>query len=328
MMLPVTALPELVVLDGYALNPGDLSWDALAQITHLTVHPRTAGDEIAARSANAALLLTNKTPLRAALLDTLPQLKYIGVLATGYDVVDTRAARERAIVVTNVPTYGTASVAQFVFAHLLEMCHHVSLHNQAVHAGEWRDNADWCFAKTPLTELAGKTLGIIGFGRIGRKVGEIGHAFGMRVVAHSVPEENPLPYDDFAWLPLEDLLRTADVVSLHCPLTPETDGLINAARLSLMKQTAIIVNTARGKLVNNTDLAAALNSGAIAGACLDVLTVEPPRDGNPLLQARNCQITPHQAWATKEARGRLLDIAVENVRAFLAGHPVNVVNQR
>lgn len=316
---------RLVVLDGYTLNPGDLSWDALRELADLEVHDRTPAELIVPRARGAELLLTNKTPLRAETLAQLPALRYIGVLATGYDVVDVRAARERGIPVTNIPAYGTASVAQLVFAHLLELCHHVARHDDAVRAGEWSRNPDWCFWETPLVELAGKTLGIVGFGRIGRSVARIGDAFGMRVVAHSVPEEQAPPYEGFAWLPLEQLLRTADVVSLHCPLTPDTENMINAARLKQMRRTAFLINTSRGKLIAERDLAAALRDGVIAGAAIDVLPAEPPRDGSPLFTAPNCVLTPHLAWATREARERLLGMAVAGVAAFLAGRPVNAV---
>jgi glycerate dehydrogenase len=312
---------KIVVLDGYALNPGDLSWDGLRALGELTVHDRTAAEETAASVQGAGALFTNKTALPGDLLKTLPGLRYIGVLATGYNIVDVAAAKALGITVTNIPTYGTASVAQHAFALLLELALHVGLHEEAVRNGEWAASADWCFNKTPLIELSGKTMGIVGYGRIGRTTAAIARAFGMKVVAHDAIQSA----DDVEWLPIEELLRVSDVVSLHCPLTPETNGLMNAARLKLMKPTAFLLNTSRGPLVVDQDLADALNSGVIAGAGLDVLSIEPPRTGNPLIGAKNCIVTPHMAWATREARARLMEIAVENLKAFLAGKPVNTV---
>jgi glycerate dehydrogenase len=271
------------------------------------------------------MVLTNKTPLSAATLAQLPKLKYIGVLATGYNVVDTAAARERGIVVTNIPTYGTASVAQFAIALLLELCHHVGLHGEAVRKGEWSQNPDWSFWKTPLIELSGRTLGIVGFGRIGRQTAAIGAALGMKIVANDSSETNAPDYPDFAWKSVDDLVREADVVSLHCPLFADNKGMIHRERLAQMKRSAFLLNTSRGPLVVDQDLADALNEGVIAGAGLDVLSVEPPLASNPLLSARNCIVTPHIAWATKEARSRLLDTAVANVNAFLAGRVQNAV---
>jgi glycerate dehydrogenase len=249
-------------------------------------------------------------------------LRFVGVLATGYNIVDVAAARECGITVSNIPTYGTASVAQHAFALLLELTQHVGLHEQAVRKGEWASNPDWCFAKTPLIELSGKSLGIVGYGRIGRATAQIGRAFGMRILAADAIQNDP----DVEWCSIDDLLREADVVSLHCPLTPETNGLMNAERLRLMKPSAFLLNTSRGPLIVNQDLADALNSYVIAGAGLDVLDVEPPKQGNPLIGARNCIVTPHMAWATKEARARLMGIAVENLKAHLAGAPANVVS--
>jgi len=312
---------KIVVLDGYCLNPGDLNWDGLQAVGDLTVHDRTPAAETATRLAGAEAAFTNKTALPATLLRDLKALRYIGVLATGYNIVDVAAARECGITVTNIPTYGTASVAQHAFALLLELTQHVGLHEQAVRAGEWSSNADWCFSKTPLVELSGKTLGIVGYGRIGRATAQIGRAFGMNILASDAIQNDA----GVEWRSIEDLLREADVVSLHCPLTPETNGLMNAERLRLMKPTAFLLNTSRGPLIVNQDLADALNAGVIAGAGLDVLDVEPPKQGNPLIGAKNCIVTPHMAWATKEARARLMDIAVENLRAFLAGTPANVV---
>jgi len=316
---------KIVVLDGYCLNPGDLSWKALQQVAELKVYDRTPEDQVAARAAGAEMVLTNKAPFSAATLAQLPDLRYIGVLATGYNIVDVAAAKERGVVVSNIPTYGTASVAQFAIALLLELCHHVGAHSEAVRQGEWSSNPDWSFWKSPLIELAGKTLGIVGFGRIGRQTAAIAHALGMRVVAHDSVTLNPPDYPGFTWLPVDQLLAEADVVSLHCPLTAENKGMIDRRRLATMKPTAFLLNTSRGPLVVDQDLAGALNEGVIAGAGLDVLSLEPPPESNPLLQARNCIVTPHIAWATREARQRLLEIAVENVNGFLAGTPQNRV---
>jgi glycerate dehydrogenase len=317
---------KITVLDGYCLNPGDLSWDGLRRFGEVEVFDRTPADEVVERAAGAAAIFTNKTPLPDSVLRRLPDLKYIGVLATGYNVVDVAAAKQQGIVVANIPTYGTASVAQFVFALLLELCHNVKLHSDAVRAGEWSRSADWSFWKAPLTELAGKTMGIVGFGRIGRAVGRIADAMGMRVVAHDTVQQNAPLYTGFRWAAFEELLKESDVVSLHSPLFPETHGMINARTLDLMRPTAVLINTSRGPLVVDQDLADALNAGRIAGAGLDVLSVEPPAESNPLLHARNCLVTPHIAWATREARSRLMDLTVENLAAFLAGNPKNVVS--
>jgi len=316
---------KITVLDGYALNPGDLSWDALRRLGEFEVFDRTPAGEAAHRAAGAAIVLTNKTPLHEETLAQLPDLKYIGVLATGYDVVDVKFAKSRGIVVTNIPIYGTASVAQFVFALLLELCHNVRVHSDAVRGGEWSRNPDWSFWKSPLVELAGKTMGIIGFGRIGRQTGKIADAMGMRVIASDTYQGNPPAWEGFRWAGIEELLRESDVVSLHSPLFPDTRGMINAHSLAWMKPSAFLINTSRGPLVVDHDLADALNAGTIAGAGLDVLSVEPPAATNPLLCARNCLVTPHIAWATREARSRLMDLAVENVTAFVAGKSQNVI---
>jgi glycerate dehydrogenase len=315
---------HIVVLDGFALNPGDLSWDAFRKLGEVEVHARTPSVQVVLRAEKATAVLTNKTPLREADLDQLPDLRYIGVLATGYDVVDAKAARERNIAVTNVPTYGTESVAQFAFALILELCHRVQRHSEDATGSGWAHNPDWSYHVSPLVELAGKTLGVIGFGRIGRQTAAIGRAFGMKIIAHDVSVNGAV--DDTEMVDLDSLLRRADVVSLHCPLTAENRGMINVARLSLMKQSALLINTARGPLVAEQDLADALNSGNLGGAGLDVLPVEPPRSGSPLFGAKNCIVTPHIAWATREARGRLMNIAAENLRLFLRGAPQNVVN--
>ncbi|WP_027094060.1 D-2-hydroxyacid dehydrogenase [Cohnella thermotolerans] len=322
---------KIVVLDGYVLNPGDLSWAALERLGDVVVHGRTPADQIVERCLGAEILLTNKTPLRKETLERLPDLKYIGVLATGYDVVDTAAAAERGITVTNVPGYGNESVAQFVFALLLELCHRVGLHSDSVRQGDWSRSPEFSYWRTPLTELSGKTLGIVGMGRIGARVARLAEAFGMNVVAAGRPGwaagNARVDAAGVRRTDLETLLREADVVSLHCPLTAETESLINGDTLALMKPSAFLVNTARGKLIAEADLAAALNEGRIAGAALDVLSTEPPDAANPLLTARNCIITPHIAWASLEARTRLLDIAVDNVARFLEGAPVNVVGR-
>jgi glycerate dehydrogenase len=317
---------KIVVLDGHALNPGDLSWEGLRAFGELQVFDRTAEDQIGARAHDAEIVLTNKTELSAQTLRQLKKTRYIGVLATGYDNVDVRVARELGITVTNVPTYGTASVAQFTFALLLELCHHVGLHSEATRAGEWSRSEDFSFWRTPLIELAGKTIGILGMGRIGWRVAELAVAFEMRVVAAD-EVKRPVPaWPGFRWCEVDELLADADVVSLHCPLLPQTQGIINAKSLAKMKPSAFLINTSRGPLIVEQDLADALNSGRIAGAAVDVLSSEPPTSDNPLLRAKNCIVTPHIAWATKEARTRLLDAAIANLRAFLNGHPVNLVN--
>jgi glycerate dehydrogenase len=316
---------KIVILDGYALNPGDLNWDALRQLADVEVHDRTLEAEVVQRAAGAEMVMTNKTPLSAATLKLLPKLKYIGVLATGYNIVDTAAAKNHGIAVTNIPTYGTASVAQFAIALLLELCHHVGLHGEATRNGEWSNNPDWSFWKTPLIELSGRTMGVVGFGRIGRQTAAIAAALGMRIVANDAVEANAPDYSGFEWMPVDTLVRESDVISLHCPLFADNKGMIHRDRLKQMKPSAFLLNTSRGPLVVDQDLADALNNGVIAGAGLDVLSVEPPVATNPLLSAKNCIVTPHIAWATKEARSRLLDTAVDNVRAFLTGKVQNAV---
>jgi glycerate dehydrogenase len=316
---------KIVVLDGYCLNPGDLSWDALRALGDLDVYDRTPAADAEGRTRGAAIVLTNKTPLPGDVLARLPELKYIGVLATGYNIVDVAAAARLGITVANVPTYGTTSVAQFVFALLLELCHNVGLHSGAARAGEWSHSPDWSFWKSPLVELAGKTMGIVGFGRIGRAAGRIADAMGMRVIANDTYQGETPAWPGFRWASIEELLRESDVVSLHSPLFKETEGMINARTLVWMKPSAFLINTSRGPLVVDRDLADALNAGKLAGAALDVLSVEPPAESNPLLSARNCLVTPHIAWATREARSRLMDLVVQNITAFLAGKPQNVV---
>jgi glycerate dehydrogenase len=316
---------KIVVLDGYCLNPGDLTWDALRAIGDVEVHDRTPAAQAESRARGAEIVFTNKTPLPGDVLERLGGLRYIGVLATGYNIVDVAAAARLGITVTNIPTYGTASVAQFVFALLLELCHNVKLHSDAVRAGEWSRNPDWSFWNAPLVELAGKTMGIVGFGRIGRAVGRIADAMGMRVIANDTYHGDAPDYEGFRWVELEELLSESDVVSLHSPLFPETQGMINARTLGWMKPSAFLINTSRGPLVVAQDLADALNAGTIAGAGLDVLSVEPPPPGNPLFTARHCLITPHIAWATREARARLMGLAIQNLTAFLGGAPQNMI---
>lgn len=313
---------KIIVLDGHALNPGDLDWQALEALGACTIFDRTAPADLLPRCTGAEIVLTNKTPLSAATLERLPALRYIGVLATGYNVVDVDAAKKHGIVVANVPAYGTASVAQHVFALLLELTNHVGAHARSVRDGDWSRSADWCYWKTPLTELDGLTLGLIGYGRIGAQVAQISQAFGMKVLATT---RTPKTAEGVTFTDLETLLDASDVVSLHCPLTTATEALVNRDRIGRMKPTAFLINTSRGPLIAEADLAAALNSGRIAGAALDVLSSEPPAPDNPLLAARNCLITPHLAWATQAARRRLLQVAVQNVRAFLKGVPQNTV---
>jgi glycerate dehydrogenase len=315
---------KIVVLDGYTLNPGDLSWDALHALGDCMVYDRTPPELTVARARDAEMVLTNKTVLDARVIADLPALRYIGVLATGYNVVDTAAAAARGIPVTNVPAYSTASVAQFTFALLLELCHGVGHHARTVREGRWTASADFAYWDTPLIELDGLTMGIIGLGRIGQAVAQLAQAFSMRVIAHA-PSRTTAPAG-ITLVDLETLFRDSDVVSLHCPLTAQNAGMVNAARLALMKPTAFLLNTARGPLVDAAALADALHAGRLAGAAMDVLAVEPPPADNPLLTAPRCIITPHIAWATKAARTRLMTTAVQNVAAFLHSEPRNVVN--
>jgi glycerate dehydrogenase len=314
-------VPRIVVLDGYALNPGDLGWDKLREVGECTIYDRTPPGDLPARAGDADCLLTNKTILDADSIRSLPRLRYIGVLATGYNVVDTNAARERGIIVTNVPAYGTASVAQATFALLLELTNRVGHHSQTVHAGRWSQSRDYCYWDYPLLELAGRVMGIIGLGTIGRQVAQIAQAFGMRVIAHT----RSATETSIETVPLDRLISQSDVVSLHCPLTEQTRGIINRQRLGQMKRTAFLINTSRGPLIDEQALADALKSEQIAGAGLDVLSTEPPSPQNPLLGAKNCIITPHIAWATQAARQRLMETAVSNLQAFLQGRAQNVV---
>ena len=317
---------KIVVLDGYTENPGDLSWEGLAQFGQLRVYDRTGSEEeVIRRIGDAEVVFVNKVPISRRVLDACPNIRFISVLATGYNVIDVKAAAEKGIPVSNVPAYGTAAVAQFAMALLLEVCHHVAHHSEAVHQGRWASNPDWCFWDYPLIELAGKTMGIIGFGRIGQATGRIARAMGMEVLAYSrsVREEAKALAE---YVDLDSLLARSDVIVLHCPLFPETEGIINKANIAKMKDGVIIINNSRGQLVVEQDLAEALNSGKVLAAGLDVVSTEPIRPDNPLLGAKNCLITPHISWAPRESRQRIMDASVENLRAFLAGKPVNVVN--
>lgn len=316
---------KIVVLDGYTANPGDISWESWNELAEVTVYDRTAPTQLLERAKGADALLTNKVIISRETMQHLPSLKYIGVLATGYNVVDIPAAHELGITVTNIPAYSTNSVAQMVFAHLLNITQQVAAHSADVAAGRWQDCEDFCFRNCPLLELDGMSIGIVGFGNTGSATARIAHSIGMRVFAYSSKPQDRLPDYVTKIDSLDLLFSTCDVVSLHCPLTDSTRHLVNAARLKLMKPTAIVINTGRGPLVNDQDLADALNSGQIYAAGIDVLTQEPPRDGNPLIGARNCFITPHIAWATDAARQRLMQIALDNVRAFVAGKAMNVV---
>ena len=317
---------KIVVLDGHALNPGDLSWEPLKAFGQVTVYDRTATEaEGITRIGDAEILLINKFPVTESLLAACPSVKLICVLATGYNVVDCAAAKKRGIPVCNVPSYGTAAVAQFTMALILELCHRVGLHNHSVHQHEWESSPDFCYWLRPQMELDGKTIGIIGFGRIGRAVGRLAKAFGMKVLAYS-PREYEEGREIGTYVDLDTLLRESDVISLHCPLFPETKEIINAASIAKMKDGAMLINTARGPLINEQDVADALESGKLRGAAVDVVCQEPIRSDNPLLSTRKCIITPHMAWAPVESRQRLMDCVVANVKAFLEGQPQNVVN--
>lgn len=317
---------KIVVLEGNAVNPGDLSWDWLTQYGSVTVYPRLApAEQTIARIGEADIILLNKTPITAEILDACPSIKLICVLATGYNVVDCDAARQRSIPVCNVPDYGTSAVAQYTFALLLELCHQVGHHDRVVHKGKWTAYPDFCFWDTPQMELAGKTLGIIGFGRIGQAVGRIAKAFGMRVLAYS-RSEHPGGKQIGTYVTLDTLLRGSDIISLHCPLTPETAGIINRETIAMMKDSAIIINTSRGGAVVEQDLADALCSGKLRAAAVDVVCKEPIPAASPLLSAPNCIITPHMAWAPKESRQRIMDCTQRSIEAFLRGAPVNTVN--
>lgn len=316
---------KIVVLDGYAANPGDLCWDELKALGECTVYDRTAPAEVLERSAGAEILLTNKTVITAEHIAALPGLKYIGVLATGYNIVDVAAAKEHGVIVTNIPAYSTDSVAQMVFAHILNIAQQVQHHSEEVHKGRWTDSKDFCFWDTPLLELHGKKIGIVGLGHTGYATARIAIGFGMEVYAYTSKTHFQLP-PEIHKMELDELFRECDIISLHCPLTDTTREMVNAGRLRLMKPTAILINTGRGPLVNEQDLADALNNGTIFAAGVDVLSQEPPRADNPLLTAKNCYITPHIAWASTAARERLMQIMSENIRAYQHGKPINVVN--
>jgi glycerate dehydrogenase len=317
---------KIVVLDSHTLAADAAAWSALAPLGELEVYDRSTPDEVSARAWGAAVLIANKARVPAEVIEQAPALRLVAVTGTGYDCVDAAAAARRGVAVANVPAYGTDSVAQFTFALLLELCCRVGEHSRAVRDGAWSRSPDFSFRIAPLTELAGKTLGVVGFGRIGRRVGELGHAFGMGVLAAGRSRSSPPAYMPFAWADVDELFAASDVISLHCPLTPDTAGLVNRGRLKRVKPSAFLVNTSRGGLVVEADLADALNGGRLAGAAVDVVSREPILADNPLLTARNCLITPHIAWATTEARKRLLDATVANVANFLAGRPTNIVN--
>jgi glycerate dehydrogenase len=318
---------KIVVLDGYTLNPGDLTWSRLEKIGEVTVYDRTPAEKTLERIGDAEIVYTNKTVISKEILQKAKNLKFIGVLATGYNVVDVDAAKELGIIVTNIPTYGTAAVSQMAFALLLEVCHHVWDHSEAVRRGDWTNNADWCFWNYPLIELAGKTMGVIGYGRIGQATGKIAQAFGMNVLAYDEYQNKSLECETMKYVTLDELLEKSDVVTLHCPLFESTKGIINKNTIAKMKTNAILLNNSRGPLVVEQDLADALNSGRIFAAAVDVVSTEPIMMENPLVTAKNCIITPHISWAPKESRERLLNIAVDNLEAFVAGNPVNVVNK-
>lgn len=316
---------KIVVLDGYTENPGDLSWKSLEELGEVTVYDRTPEAKIRERAAQAEAIYTNKTPITRETMEACPRLKYIGVLATGYNVVDVKAAREKGIAVTNIPSYGTAAVGQFAIAMLLEVCHHIGHHSEAVHAGKWERNPDWCFWDYPLIELAGKIMGIIGFGRIGQTTAKIARALGMKILAYDAVRLENLG-EGIRYAELEELYAESDVISLHCPLFPETQGMINRESIGKMKDGVILLNNSRGGLIVEKDLAEGLESGKVSAACVDVVSEEPIHSNNPLLKAKNCIITPHISWAPKESRARLMNVAVENLRMFLLGKPTNLVN--
>lgn len=318
--------PRIIVLDGATLEPGDNPWTPVRELGEVALYDGTAPGEVVPRLRGAPVAIVNKVRLTAETFAQLPELRLVAVTATGYDCVDVQAARTSGVTVVNVPTYGTDSVAQYAFALLLELCHHVGRHDAAVRAGEWQRAGTFSFWRTPQIELAGLTLGIMGFGRIGRRVGEIGHALGMKVLACDAQPANPPPWQPFAWCTADEIAARSDVLTLHCNLTDQGQGMIDAAFLARMKPSAFLINTARGALVDEGALADALNTGRLAGAGLDVVSVEPIRDDNPLLAARNCLVTPHMAWSTLAARRRIMQATAENIRAFLAGTPINVVN--
>ena len=316
----------IVVLDGYTLNPGDITWEGMEALGELTVYDRTKAEDVAARIDDADVVYTNKTPITKETLDACPNVKFIGVLATGYNIVDIAAAKEKGIPVSNIPTYGTAAVSQFAIGLLLELCHHIGEHSDAVKAGEWTSNPDWCFWKYPLVELDGKTMGIIGFGRIGQDTGKIAQALGMKVLAYDAFKRPELETETCHYVDLDILLAESDVIALHCPLFPDTEGIINKDTIAKMKDGVMIINNSRGPLVVEQDLRDALDSGKVAGAAVDVVSTEPIRMDNPLIGAKNVIITPHISWAPKESRQRLMNIAVDNLKCYVEGKPQNVVN--
>ena len=318
---------KIVVLDGYTLNPGDISWEGMEALGEVTVYDRTKPEEVVERIVDAEVVYTNKTPITRDTLDQCGNIRFIGVLATGYNIIDIEAAKEKGIPVSNIPTYGTAAVSQFAIALLLELCHHIGEHSDAVKNGEWTSNPDWCFWKYPLVELAGKTMGIVGFGRIGQDTGKIAQALGMKVLAFDAYKRPELESETCRYADLDTLLAESDVISLHCPLFPDTEGIINKDTIAKMKTGVMIINDSRGPLIVEEDLRDALNSGKVAGAALDVVSTEPIKMDNPLLSAKNVILTPHIAWAPKESRQRLMDIAVENLQCFVDGAPQNVVNK-
>ena len=319
---------KMVVLDGFTLNPGDLSWEVIEQFGDLKVHDRTDSNTktVIETIGDSEIVFTNKVPLTKDVLINVPNLKYIGVLATGYNVVDVQAAHDLDVLVTNVPSYGTTAVAQFTMGLLLEMCHHIGDHNKAVKDGDWEKSPDFCFWNSPLIELSGKAMGIIGFGRIGQATAKIAQAFGLNILAYNRSKDLSLESDTCRYVELEELFEKSDVISLHCPLTESTKGIINTQNIEKMKDGVMIINTSRGGLVVEEDLKEALNSGRVARAAVDVVSSEPIEENNPLLKAKNCIITPHIAWAPKESRVRLLDTVVDNLKAYLDGNPKNVVN--
>jgi len=317
---------NIVVLDGYTLNPGDITWKGMEKLGNLTVYDRTPADKIVERIGNAEVVFTNKTPISIETFEACPNIKFVGVLATGYNVVDVVAAKEKGIPVTNIPTYGTDAVGQFIIGLLLEICHHIDHHDKAVHDGRWENNDDWCFWDYPLIELAGKTMGVIGFGRIGQTTGRIAKALGMKVIAFDEYQNDA--FKELAeYVSLDTLFSESDVIALHCPLFPSTEGIINKDNIAKMKDGVIILNNSRGPLIVEQDLADALNSGKVYAAGVDVVSTEPIKSDNPLLTAKNCIITPHISWAPKESRQRLMNISVDNLDAFIKGTPKNVVNK-
>lgn len=318
---------KIVILDGYTENPGDLSWGGFEELGELTVYDRTPADQVAERVGDAEIVYTNKTPITKETLDRCQNIKFIGVLATGYNVVDIEAAKEKGIPVANIPTYGTDAVSQFAIALLLELCHHIGAHSDSVKNGDWANSPDWCYWNYPLIELAGKTMGIIGLGRIGQGTARIAQALGMRVIAHDSYRKPELETETCRYAELDELFAESDVITLHCPLFPGTEGIINKENIAKMKDHVMIINNSRGPLIVEEDLCDALNRGKVAGAGLDVVSTEPIRADNPLLRAKNCIITPHISWAPKESRQRLMDIAVDNLKKYLDGNPVNIVNE-